>query len=202
MKMRILLVTLVFCCLALAQQSSSAGDLESRSSPVRAMGVRYLRPDDFKVVPARVRSKLNEERCLIPQDAEKPEPRNIVSGEFARQGQQDWAAYCSVGGKSKLVVVWGGPSQCSGDPFDVGPVSDNTVSMDLDDSEGNTPPHGSFWTLSAIPRTELLARLKVLNGNAALLKSAKHDALARSSIVGENAVDCTNGHWRELWYGD
>lgn len=200
MKMKIFLVTLVFCCLALAQQSSSAGNAQSTST-VRAAGVRYLRPDDFKVVPARVRSKLNEERCLVPQDAEEAEPSNIVSGEFARQGQQDWAAYCSVAGKSKLMVVWGGPSQCSGDPFDVGPVSDTTVSMDLDDSEGNTR-HGSFWTLSTIPHTELLARLKVLNANAALFKSATHDALARSSIAGENAVDCTNGHWRELWYGD
>ena len=198
--MRILLVTLAFCCLTLGQQNSIAGG--AHSTPiVRATGVRYLRPDDFKVVPARVRSKLKERRCLIPQDAETVEPRNIVSGQFARQGQQDWAAYCSVDGKSKLMVVWGGSSQCSGDPFDVGPVSDNTVSMDLDDAEGDMP-HGSFWTLSTIPHTEVLATLRVLKSNGELLKSATHDALARAAIVGGNTVDCHNGHWRELWYGD
>lgn len=128
---------------------------------MQAKSVRYLRPDDFKAVPARVRSKLNEGQCLIPQDAENTVPHNIVSGEFARQGQQDWVAYCSVHGKSKLMVVWGGPSQCSGSPFDDGPVSDSTVSSDLDDSAGKEPDR-SFWTLPAIPRTELLARLKLM----------------------------------------
>jgi hypothetical protein len=200
MKKRILLSTLVFCCLALAQQKSGTGDAHSMSV-VRGTGVRYLRPDDFKVVPARVRSKLNEEGCLIPQDAEQAEPHNVVRGEFARQGQRDWAAFCSVDGKSKLMVVWGGPSKCGGDPFDVGPVSDDTVSKDLDDSNG-MPPHGSFWTLSAISHTEVLARLKVLRANAELLKSATHDALARNSIAGGNAVDCTNGQWREFWSAD
>ena len=200
MKMKTLLITLAFCCFTLAQQNPGAGGAQSEAT-ARAKSVRYLRPDDFKTVPARVRSKLNEGQCLIPQDAENAVPHNIVSGEFARQGQRDWAAYCSVQGKSKVMVVWGGPSQCSGSPFDAGPVRDSTLSSDLDDAAGNEP-HGSFWTLSAIPHAELLARLKLINPDGKLLKSATRDALARNSTVGGNAVDCHNGHWRELWYAD
>ncbi len=198
--MRTLLIPLALCCLTFAQQNSRAGGAQNKAT-ARANNVRYLRPDAFKAVPARVRSKLNEGQCLIPQDAENAAPHNIVRGEFARQGQQDWAAYCSVHGKSKVMVIWGGPSRCSGSPFDAAPVSDNTVSADLDDAAGDAP-HGSFWTLSAIPHAELLARLKVMNPNGELLKSATQDALARSSAIGGNTVDCHNGQWRELWYAD
>lgn len=177
-----------------------------QSTPVEsAIGIRYLRPDDFKGVPARVRSTLKERRCLIPQDTGNAAPHNIVSGEFARRGQQDWAAYCSVDGHSKLLVVWGGSSQCSGDPFDVGSVDDDTVSRALEqepEEAGKMPPHGSFWTLSSIRHTELLARLKAMNANDELLRSISHDALERSSAPGENVVDCHDGKWRELWYLD
>lgn len=188
----LLLFIVVFCSHAVTQQTSETGG---------ARTIRYLRPLDFKGVPARVRSKLVEGQCLIPQDSDNAVAHNVVSGEFARQGQQDWAAYCSVRGKSKVMVIWGGPSQCSGSPFDAGPVNDATVSRDLDDAAGNMP-HGSFWTLAAIPHAELLVRLKSMKANEELLKSATRDALERSSIAGGNVVDCHNGHWRELWYGD
>ena len=201
MKMKSLLITLSFCCLTFAQQDSEAGDAQS-TTPVRATGVRYLHPDDFKNVPARVRSKLNEAHCLIPQVNEKAIPHNVVTGQFARRGQQDWAAYCSVHGKSKVLVVWGGPSQCSGNPFNDGaPERDSTVSGDLDDSVENQP-RGSFWTLSAIRHSEVRARLKVMKSSDELFKSATHDALERSAPIGGNTVDCNDGHWRELWYAD
>jgi hypothetical protein len=87
-------------------------------------GNRYLRPDDFKAAPAQVRSNLNQRHCLVAQ-VETAGRQNLVSGEFAKKGQQDWAAYCSVNGKSSVVVVWGGPSRCSGAPFGLKhPVAD------------------------------------------------------------------------------
>jgi hypothetical protein len=199
MKIKILLVTLVFGQLALAQQNSGAAGAQ-KTSVAPSASIRYLRPADFKL-PARVRLKLDEKRCRIPQDAGTAEPHNIVSGEFARRGQQDWAAYCSVDGKSKLMVVWGGPSQCSNDPFDIGPISDNDVSESLDDADG-TPPHGSFWILSTIPHAELLNSLKEMRADSELLNSATHDALIRHSDAGANTVTCHNGHWRQLSYAD
>ena len=65
------------CCLTFAQQNSGAGGAQNKAT-ARAKIVRYLRPDAFKAVPARVRSKLNEGQCLIPQDAENAAPHNIV----------------------------------------------------------------------------------------------------------------------------
>jgi hypothetical protein len=175
---------------------------------VSATGNHYLRPDDFKDAPAWVRSKLNQRRCLIPQDMETTAPHNIGTGEFARRGQRDWAAYCSVDGKSMVMVLSGGPSQCSGDPFGLGPVDDDTVSRDLEQGDANPeamgkkPPHGSFWTLSVIRQTELLARLKTMNADGELRNSASHEALERDCAAGTNVVDCHNGRWRQLWYAD
>src|SRR6266446_3623884 len=51
---------------------------------------RYLRPDDFKSVPAQVRARLNQQHCLIPQDVETAAPHNLLKGEFAHRGQRDW----------------------------------------------------------------------------------------------------------------
>jgi hypothetical protein len=66
MNAKALAVTLAFCCLARAQQKYDIDVVPVAS----ATGHRYLRPDDFKGVPAWVRSKLNQRRCLIPQDVE------------------------------------------------------------------------------------------------------------------------------------
>jgi hypothetical protein len=165
---------------------------------------RYLRPDDFKAVPPQVRLTLNQRHCLIPQDVETVAPHNLVMGEFAKQGQQDWAAYCSVNGRSKVVVIWGGPSHCSGDPFGLdNPVDDDDIYSDADPEQwGRMPPRGSFWKLSVVPRAKVAARQKVGIAIGPLLKTALRDALQRTSIAGANAAYCSNGKWRELWYAD
>ncbi len=33
---------------------------------------------------------------------------NVIRGEFAKPGQTDWAALCSVGGVSSILVFWAG----------------------------------------------------------------------------------------------
>lgn len=38
---------------------------------------------------------------------------NVVSGAFTRKGQVDWAALCSTGGVSSIVIVWGGAARCA-----------------------------------------------------------------------------------------
>lgn len=122
-------------------------------------GNRYLRPDDFKAAPAQVRSNLNQRHCLVPQDVETAGLQNLIQGQFAKEGQRDWAAYCSVNGKSRVVVVWGGPSRCSGEPFGLNnPVADDQLYRDADAQQlGRRPPAGSFWILSVVPRAEVVA---------------------------------------------
>jgi hypothetical protein len=165
---------------------------------------RYLRPDDFKNVPAQVRSRLNQQHCLIPQDVETAAPHNLVAGEFAQRGQGDWAAYCSVQGKSKVLVIWGGPAHCPGEPFGLNdPVDDDSLRHNADPEQwGRTPPHGSFWKLSVIRRAQVLARQQTGIVEGDLFKSASHDTLQRTSIAGANGVYCQNGKWLGLWYAD
>jgi len=203
MNPRPLVFSIVFCCIAAGQCKPQAEDM--RSVPiVSGTGNRYLRPDAFKSVPAEVLSKLNQRHCLIPQDVETPVPHNVVTGEFAHAGQREWAAYCSVNGKSKVVVIWGGREHCSGDPFGLNEwVDDDAVYREADPGQlGRIPPHGSFWKLSVIPRKQVVARQTIGIAEGELLKSASHDALQSESLAGVSGVYCERGKWRELWYGD
>jgi hypothetical protein len=166
------------------------------ASAVPQSNNRYLRPSEFPNVPRRVRQRLESLHCLIPQDVETPVPHNIVIGEFARKGQQDWAAYCSRNATSKVLIIWGGSSTCSGEPFGLQSFPDDSIYRNADPQQwGRMPPPGIFWKLSAVRPEEVLARH--------LVKSIPHhDALERSSIMGANGVYCMNGKWREVWYGD
>jgi hypothetical protein len=40
--------------------------------------------------------------------------RNVIHGEFARHGQEDWAVLCSKGGSSTIVIFWGKTTACPG----------------------------------------------------------------------------------------
>ena len=70
----------------------------------------------FSDLPERVRHVIRELRCLIPQPGDRVAARgplvNVISGQFARAGQVDWAFLCSSGGRSAIYVVWGGPEVC------------------------------------------------------------------------------------------
>ena len=59
-----------------------------------------------------MQNSLVELGCAIPQAWGNPDPHNIVRGNFADPSQTDWAALCSRGGESELVVIWGGPASC------------------------------------------------------------------------------------------
>jgi hypothetical protein len=171
---------------------------------VSKTGNRYLRAEDFPDIPADVRTQLVQAHCLIPQDVETKGAHNLVSGDFARKGQRDWAAYCSVNGQSRLIVIWGGPAKCSGDPLGLpAPVGDDSIYENADPGQwGRMPPHGAFWILSVVPQREVIARQRRGIALLPLLSSASHDALQRSSIAGVTGMYCTNGKWREVWYAD
>jgi hypothetical protein len=49
--------------------------------------------------------------CTIPQTYLSREPHNVISGEFTRQGQIDWAVLCSRGGESSILVFWRGSTK-------------------------------------------------------------------------------------------
>lgn len=83
--------------------------------------VRRLLPSDLKALPPEFVEKLEARGCTIPQfdsgeDAAgaSGEPTNVIHGEFARHGQQDWAVLCSKGGSSTIVILWQKPTPCVG----------------------------------------------------------------------------------------
>jgi hypothetical protein len=77
--------------------------------------IRRVPPSAFPKLPANVRSALVKRGCTIPQTpfSTRNQPENIVRGNFAAPGQVDWAALCSDGKRSRIIVVWGGPAQCA-----------------------------------------------------------------------------------------
>jgi hypothetical protein len=89
--------------------------------------IRKLQPADVAELPAAFVEKLNARGCAIPQFGEvrragdtagEPaseaagRPTNVIHGEFARHGQEDWAVLCSKGGSSTIVIFWGKTTAC------------------------------------------------------------------------------------------
>jgi hypothetical protein len=47
-----------------------------------------------------------------PANETTAKPSNVIHGEFARRGQEDWAVLCSKGGSSTIVIFWGKTTAC------------------------------------------------------------------------------------------
>jgi len=111
-----------------AQQTKSAKPAAKRDTAIRKM-----QPGDVAELPAAFIEKLNARGCGIPQFGEvgragatagdpatagEPakdaagKPTNVIHGEFARHGQEDWAVLCSKGGSSTIVIFWGKTTAC------------------------------------------------------------------------------------------
>lgn len=74
--------------------------------------IRRFPPSEFKNAPQWVVVGLVALGCTIPQPFAAQQPSNLIRGQFARNGEWDWAAICSKEGKSRAVVLWDGPPAC------------------------------------------------------------------------------------------
>ena len=75
-----------------------------------------VHPSVFKKLPKTVVEELVQRECTIPQLGEigRKAPRklsNVISGEFQKPGQVDWAVVCSIDGKSAILVFWKGSAE-------------------------------------------------------------------------------------------
>lgn len=70
---------------------------------------------DFTQLPPPVAKELTRRNCTIPQVGYGKHLdknfSNIISGEFKKKGQTDWAALCSVDKKSVILVFWDGSAR-------------------------------------------------------------------------------------------
>lgn len=73
--------------------------------------VRRLAPDAFPELPANVKKELEKRQCTVPQTFISTQPHNVIRGEFASKGQEDWAVLCSSGRMSAILVFWGGSAK-------------------------------------------------------------------------------------------
>src|ERR1700692_4271211 len=96
-------------------QEAKSGKPGAKKDPA----IRKLQPADVAELPPAFVEKLNTRGCAIPQFGEvgragesAGEPTNIIHGEFARHGQEDWAVLCSKGGSSTIVIFWGKTTAC------------------------------------------------------------------------------------------
>lgn len=113
-----------------AQQAKS-----TKAAVQKSNAIRRLQPTDVMGLPPEFVEKLNTRGCSIPQFGEvglagttsanpsnearrstvsgaAGEPTNVIHGEFARKGQEDWAVLCSKGGSSTIVIYWGAKTAC------------------------------------------------------------------------------------------
>jgi hypothetical protein len=109
---------------SLAQQTKIGSAAVSKGDPVKR-----LAPSEVPGLPVEFVEKLNARGCTIPQfdvasslpaassgtsDAAAAAPTNVIRGEFARAGQEDWAVLCSNGKSSTIVIFWGRETACPG----------------------------------------------------------------------------------------
>jgi hypothetical protein len=64
-----------------------------------------LAPSSFNQLPKNVMQELERRNCTIPQHYAWHQPDNVISGEFLKKGQKDWAVLCSVRLKSSILVL-------------------------------------------------------------------------------------------------
>jgi len=70
-----------------------------------------LRPAAFLQLPENVVQYLQGRGCTIPQTYLSADPHNVISGEFAKRGQTDWAVLCSRSRESSIMVFWRGSTK-------------------------------------------------------------------------------------------
>ena len=67
-----------------------------------------LNPAAFPELPSNILMALQRRGCTIPQVPMIDRRQNVIKGEFSKPGQTDWAALCSVGRVSSVLVFWNG----------------------------------------------------------------------------------------------
>lgn len=93
--------------LAVALMSCFAQDRWQRAE----FAITRLAPTAFPQLPGDVLRNLQARGCTIPQTYSDVVPHNVISGEFARRGQTDWAVLRSRCGASTILVFWGGATK-------------------------------------------------------------------------------------------
>jgi hypothetical protein len=155
--------------------------------------VRRLQPEHAGVPPEFV-EKLSARGCTIPQydglramDDRGTGASNVIHGEFARHGQEDWAVLCSNGRSSTIVIFWGKPTAC---PASLARLDDAHYLKRMNDPRDRTL---HYWRKIRPLSEEELDHRPGLSG----LKPLKHQGID-DRFVGKSSAFfyCDAGKWR------
>jgi hypothetical protein len=156
--------------------------------------VRRLQPA-YAGLPTEFVEKLNARGCTIPQydgilpmdAARRTDASNVIHGEFARHGQEDWAVLCSNGRSSTIVIFWGKPTAC---PASLARLDDAHYLKLLNDPRDKTL---HYWRMIRALGEDELDNRPGLTG----LKPLKHQGID-DRFVGKSSAFfyCNEGKWR------
>jgi hypothetical protein len=192
-----------------AASQAPRSDPSKKDAPKKIESVKRLQPSEVAAqlpgLPPEFVEKLNTRGCTIPQfddgssaDAATAQmtpsepnavaPTNVIEGEFAKKGQKDWAALCSNGKTSTIVIYWSKPTSC---PASLARLDDAHYLKPAADSGKNKTLH--YSRLIQIPRDSELDDRPGLGG----LKPLAHQGIA-DRFVGKSSAFfyCNNGKWR------
>ena len=140
--------------------------------------------DRFAVLPPSVREAFTQINCQVPQPTTGA-TANVVAGEFAANGQRDWAALCSDGTLTQIRIVWGGPAQCD-DRLAATQDADTLVSA----APGVYSYNRTIATASAGQIERLLVKYRTT-----LPEEPQHDAIGDSIDRVGVVRYCAGGQW-------
>ena len=116
-----------------------------------------LHPTSFPQLPRNIVRALQTRRCTIPQAFSNSTPHNVISGEFMRRGQTDWAILCSKNRVSSILVFWGGSTKSVAE---VAKAADRSFLQGIDD-KGNI---GFSRAIDVVDRYYILRQYKEYGG--------------------------------------
>lgn len=85
-----------------------SGTLQTPDGRQETYRIRLLPVASFPDLPTEVATQLNRTGCMIPQTFEAQQPENVIGGAFRAPNSRDWAALCSVAGRTTLYVFFAG----------------------------------------------------------------------------------------------
>lgn len=147
-----------------------------------------LNPSAFGALPVKVIRELEEKGCTIPQTYASKEPHNVVRGEFAKKGQQDWAVLCSRKRSTSIMIFWGGNRACA---------SDIQLKADIGMLQGTGYGIGYSRAIERVGNDFVMSRLNANVGSTPpkITQDGIDDAfIEKASVVHY----CHNGKWIEL----
>ena len=94
-------------CWAAAEVSVLGGQLPQADWLRADLATVRLSPNAFPNLPVSIRTEMERRGCTVPQPFGSDRPRNVISGHFMQATRTDWAALCSRGKRSAILVFHG-----------------------------------------------------------------------------------------------